>query len=285
MNLGKVLKTTGKSVLGFANKNSHIISGCAAIAGVAVTAILAYKSYPKVNRIIEEQKEKMEELDEVVNIPEEELKRCRREITVDTCKSLAPALAPAVMSGIATCSLMGFSIISGNKKIAAATSLAALYETANREILNKTKELVGEEKAEEIKKAADQEVTEKRFADIPDIDLENLEFRTYGGSDWYFDACTGRIFQCDDGTIINLATKLERDLNSGRERYIEYGGDFYYELGVKGGIFNIPYAWMEGQRIEPNLNNTMKIGKKSVTILDWIDRPYDMETVRKALKG
>lgn len=281
----ELMKDVGVSALKFGSKNSHIIMGVLAVGGLVGSVVLSYKMRPKVDEIMEEQRTKMEDLEHTEDMTEEEKETERKAITRETVKRLIRVGLPMGLCTILTGVSMIGSIVSSNNKIKSSTNLAIASDIASKAIYEKSKEIVGEEKTEEIKKAVDQEVAEKRFADIPDVDIENLEFRTYGGSDWYFDACTGRIFQCDDDTIINAATKLERDLNSGRERYIEYGGDFYYEIGVKGGIFNIPYAWMEGQRIEPNLNNTVKIGKKSVTILDWIDRPYDMDTVKKALRG
>lgn len=275
MNLGKVLKSTGKSIFKFADKNSHIISGCAAIAGVAVTAVLAYKSYPKVNHIIEDQKEKMDELNEVVNFPEEELKRCRREITVETCKSLAPVLAPAIVSGIATCSLMGFSIISGNKKIAAATSLAALYETANREILNKTKELVGEEKAEEIRQDVLKEEVKNKFCDISEEEMEQIIMQADGGDTWFYDPNIGRPFKSDVETIQRACMSLTKRLISGQEPYIDYN-DFQSAIGLPQTMFGSLVAWggtSPAREIEPNLNNTIRIGEKAMIILDWYTRP------------
>ena len=278
----ELMKDVGVSALKCGSKNSHIIMGALAVGGLVGSVVLSYKMRPKVDEIMEEQHTKMEELEYTEDMTEEERKAEEKAITRETVKRLVRAGLPCALCTALTGASMVGSIISSNNKIKSSTNLAIASDIASKAIYEKTKEIVGEEKAEEIKKAADQEILERRFADIPDTDIASFEFRTYGGSDWYYDACTARLFQCDDDTIIKAADNLERKLNKGQEEYAEYD-EFFDEIGYKGGLLKTQYAFKVGQTIEPILYNTIKIGKKSVTVVDWAERPYDLWTVKRSL--
>lgn len=294
MNLKLMVKSAGKSIIRFGSEKSNVISGVAAIGGVVLTAVLAYKARPKADRIIFDQKEKLDELEEVVNIPEEEMKRCKREITVETVKRLVPVLGPAVMSGVATCGLMGFSIISGEKKIASMTALAAISETAYKELYDKTKEIVGEEKAEEIRVKALEEAAKKTNPEIAkeeeDNDVKEIDdfiLQAAGGNQLFYDPSTGRVFKSDVDTITRACDTLTRRIKNGMEPYFTYN-EFYREILLPSIFFGEEFGWgnlTSQDEISPNLNNTIKIGKRSALVLDWYYRPTTMfRTERKDFK-
>ena len=279
----ELMKDVGTSALKFGSKNSHIIMGVLAVGGLVGSVILSYKMRPKVDEIMEEQKTKMEDLEYEEDLTEEEKKTEQRAITRETVKRLAPVVAPTVICTILTGAAMASSVIFSENKIRQSTSLAIASDIAYRELYEKTKEIVGEEKAEEIKQAVAQDDINRQIGGLDEGELKKLEFTTYGGNDWFYDVCTRTLFQCDEDTIVNGCVRLERDITSGREQYVTYD-EFYDEIGVRAARFSIPKGWMEGMRIEPNMSNSVKIGKKSVTLLDWKEMPIDLETIKRALR-
>ena len=57
--------------------------------------------------------------------------------------------------------------------------------------------------------------------------------------------------------------------------YIDYN-DFQSAIGLPQTMFGSLVAWggtSPTREIEPNLNNTIRIGEKAMIILDWYTRP------------
>ena len=292
------LKAAWKKVAEFGSKNSHVISGVVAGVGVVVTAVCAYKARPKMDRILEDKDEKLEELEETVVLAEEQYKKVRREIYVETFKEAAPVMAPTVVSGLVTIGAIIFSVKSGSKKIADATALASSLELANHELLSKAREVVGEEKVEEIQEKVAEDRFKKQFGDdLSDEQVEEIyqaAIQARGGNQLYYDPQFGNTFKSDDDTIMDVADDIVRDLrrSGDMEDYKDYN-DFYAYMSMPQTMSGTDYAicYYEDIRredsivqLKPRLTNTFKLGKRSVVVLHWETQPLLVKSLEEMHK-
>ena len=277
MNFGNLLSSTRKSIVDFSIKNGHIITGVGACVGVVVTAVLAYKTRPKIDAIMEEQKEKMDEVNELrdnPDVPEEEIKKAEKEVTMETIKRVVPAVAPVVFAGIATIGINTWSIVIGEKKITNLTAAAAISEAAYKELYDKTKDIVGEEKAQEIQQEIAQDRVTKLFGDDGEL-VESIALQGIGGDQLFYDYMTGRIFKSDVHAIIRACETLNHKITSGKEAYLEYN-EFFIEMDLNPVGAGDGYGWGGCSLVnilEPNLNNTVRVGDRALIVLDWYTRP------------
>ena len=139
----------------FVDKNAPTILVGFAVGGVVVTAYSAFKAGPKVNRIVKAHKEEMNKVERILD--EEEYKKEKRGVILETAKELAPVIIPPIIFGGLTIT----SIIVSHKLVTgrAAKSIAALsaaYEASRLSLrdLERSIEDVVPKKAEEIKEKA-----------------------------------------------------------------------------------------------------------------------------------
>ena len=282
----KSIKALGKGLYEFGCKNSHIIAGVVGIGGVFLTGYLAFQARPKFDRVMKEQQEKMDELHETVELDDETKKKVEREITKETVKRLVPVLAPPVIAAVATSGSIGFSVKSGVKKITHATSRAIASELACQELYDKTREIVGDEKAQEIQKEIAQDQIDKQYGkDISDEKAQELydkAFQAKGGNQLFYDPQFGRLFKSDDDTVFEVANELMGKFrrNYPSTEYIDYN-EFYRDMELSEIVAGVDYAlaWNDSFYendligLTPKLGSTIKIGKFPVTVLHWADRP------------
>lgn len=301
---GSLLKTGITKVCEFGSKHSHIISAGVGIVSIMATGYFAYKARPKMDVILDEAREKMDALNRKANdISEEEYKKEKRAIVVDTGKKAIPVLAPAVISGVTGSAANCFSAVQNAKnikKIAEISTFASMNELAYSELYNKTKDIVGEEKAAEIQKEVDQSLLDKKYGnDISDEKADELfevAIQANGGNQLYYDPMFGRLFKSDDDTLTRATDNLMCDLTRRKDysRYISYN-QFWSEIGLPRINTGEDYAvaWYdqaytqyaftdecEITGLELNLNNTVKIGKRSVTVLHWMDAPVPVAELK-----
>lgn len=255
------------------SKHSQTITGALAVGGMILTAVMAYRMRPKVDAIISEQKKRIDALDEM-DTPEEEKAAVRKEITKETIMKLAPVAGPTIASATATAGLMVGSVVISNGKINKLASAVSMSEVMYKELFDKTKEVVGEEKANEIQtKLAEDKIKEVIKSEE---DLEALGIiQARGGNQLFYDLMTGRVFRSDVDTIYEACNYLNRKICSGKEPYITYN-EFYSELDMSQVGFGDDRGWGGHSLtnvLEPNMNNATVIGKTSVIILDWYTKP------------
>lgn len=304
--VGSVMKSAGSSIKEFSSKHSYVIAGCVGMASVVATGVFAYMARPKMDIILAEAKAKMDALNAISDISEEEYKKTRRKIVLDALKKATPVMAPTVIAAISGWSAIGYSIASGTKKIADATTIAAnatslanAKEMAYNELYDKTKEIVGEEKAQEIQKEIDQNQVNRQYGnDISEEAVDELfeiALQARGGNQVYYDPMFGRQFKSDDDTLESASHELFNRLKRKQdpEAYITYN-EFYNEIDLPGVTAGDDYAiaWYDsnyttyaydGNSItgaELNLGNTVKIGKRAVTVLHWMDKPIPVEYLK-----
>lgn len=294
MGLGNVFKTIGEGVTKLANsKHSQTVTGLIAIGGLIGTAVLAYRMRPKMDEVIAEQREKVKAIDEDETLSPEEAKAARKVVTVETVKKVAKVAGPTVSCAAATAGFIGGTVAISNFKIGNLTSLLGMSEIAYQELFDKTKELVGEEKMNEIQGeiAKDNIISRasdgkrQKYADLTDEEIDSLlevmdVVQAEGGDQMFFDKLTKRIFKSDCSTIRRACNNLSsRCRNTGGEPYVTYR-DFYYELGLKNEppIYEL-IGWggysLRDTEITPNLCNPIILGERSFIVLDWITHPTD----------
>lgn len=297
--VGSLMKSGFDSLKKFAKKNSHIITGCIGVASVIGTGVFAYTARPKVDRILYEAKEQIELLNEEADkcqMTEEEYKKRLRHINFVTARKIVSALGPAVIAGTTASGVVIFTtdqVIKTGKKLADARALQATTELMYSELYDKTKDALGEEEAKKIQHEVDQELINKQFGkDISDETVEEIfevALQARGGNQLYYDPQFGMLFKSDDDTLNRATDELIGDLRRRKdpEQYISYNkwlsqidlpgvgaGEDYAVAWYDQAYLQFSYtSELDITGLELNLNNTVKIGKRAVTVLHWRDKP------------
>lgn len=205
-------KEFGKKIFEKASEHSQTVMGIGAVVGLVGVVILTYKKSPEIHKIISEQRAKIDELEEraeAENLPVEQVKQERKEITKETAKRLAPEVAPIGLLTAATGGLMVGSVITSEMKISHVRDLLTMSEVYNKEILEKAKEVVGEEKVQEIKEGIAQDHANEAMKNDPNFESHILQAKG-GGKTLYWDDYMGRPFYCDDVTLEKAVNKINK---------------------------------------------------------------------------
>lgn len=214
----------------FADEHQREIMLGGAIAGTVITAVLSWKAGIKADKILAEQKEKMDTIvidmgkDEPKEISEEEEKQRRKEITIETIKKMAPVVAPPILAGASTIIAVVAGYKSASTQIATLSALYSMSEKALSDQLEKTKEIVGPKKAQEIKDS----VAADKVKNNP-IENSDKVFRTGNGETPCYDPKTDRYFYSSPESIKAAANRI--NLRMMEEYYISLN-EFYDELGL-----------------------------------------------------
>lgn len=178
------------------------------IAGMILTTITAVKVTPKALRAIEEKKQAEQK---------EELKPT--EVVKAAWKYYIPS---AVTGTLAIACVIGASSVSHRRNAALATAYT-LSETALKEFQDKTGEVVGEKKEQEIRNA----VAQGQVSRVP-LDEKKI-INTGRGEELFFDPLSGRYFRSSSAFI----EKCENALNKRMRDEIRISlNEFYDELGL-----------------------------------------------------
>lgn len=270
---GNFMKALGD----FAEKNGRIVGGVAIVAGIFVTAAMAYKVRPKVDKILEEKKEKVKAIDEDEELEDEEKAKERKEATKETVKEIAKVAAPTIIAGVATAGITIATVASGEKTIHKYMNLALAGDIAYKELYDKTRALVGDEKADEIRKEIE-EGHLKEGGDLfgPGSELDEAVIYDCGGPHLFYDQLSGRLFRCSETKIREAILRCNEKLGSGEEPYIT-PNDFYEEVGLPQVGLGDARRWDKktmADKLEPNMSNAIRWGEGSATVLDWYTRPF-----------
>ena len=156
MNIFKMaVKGAKKGAKAFVEKSPVLLAG-AAIAGVASVAVVAAKAGPRIKDIKDRRKKEMDEIEtkeEKKEISNEEAKKLRKEANIKYGKEFAIELIPIILTaGLTIACIIGLNSVH-LKKQAALAAVASMADTQSEEFLKKAREIIGEEKVEEIKDA------------------------------------------------------------------------------------------------------------------------------------
>lgn len=242
-------KITFGEILQIADKNSPAILTGLVCAGVVGTTLLAWFNGHKAKEIIEDYKIDCDNLyDELVedapfhnlehvNVNDvhseaeskqkeiqDKYQERRRELTTKMALGVAMnALPVVVMGGCTIACAIGANTVS-TKRIAALTAAYSISEKALTEYTGKVQEMLGDNKAAEVKSAISED---KVKANPPKVE-ENI-IRTGHGTQLWFDDYTGRYFYSDPEYIRKVVNDINEQL---RDDYYVSLNDFYERLGL-----------------------------------------------------
>lgn len=199
-----------RNLVDILDKNKTKIALTAAIVGVPTTGYLSFTAGLKASDILREKREDLEMTD-----PDD--KDTKRQVIMETVKEMAPIVTPPVISAIVT----EVAIISGHKfALAAQAGLSAackMAEDALDDYKKQTREVVGDEKADEI----DRSVAEKRFTDCMNAPDGGYIIETGFGDQLFQDFTTGLIYRSSINAHDKNINILNRELLDGR--YVTFG--------------------------------------------------------------
>lgn len=219
----KIIWNTSKH---FLKENSPTILTGLGVAGVVTTAIMAANATPKALAALD--KAYVEKNTES-GIEDENM----QDLTVlETLRVAAPYYAPSAIMGIAT---IGCIIGANSVNLRRNATLASLYSVSERtlkEYQAKTKEIVGEKKAQKIEDAAMQSIVNQHNG--------TEVIKTINGDTPFFDPLSGRYFT----SSIEFVRKAQNDIKE-----MIFGdmaiplNEFYYALGIPGITLGEDCGW------------------------------------------
>lgn len=209
----------------FADEHQREIMLGGAIAGTVITAVLSWKAGIKADKILAEQREKMDKIEnDNVDKDDEELKIAKKDLTIETIKKMAPIVTPPVLAGASTIIAVVAGYKSASTQIATLSALYSMSEKALSDQLEKTKEIVGPKKAQEIK----DEIAADKVKNNP-IETSDKVFRTGNGETPCYDPKTDRYFYSSPESIKAAANRINHRM---MEEYYISLNEFYDELGL-----------------------------------------------------
>lgn len=220
----------------FVKENAPTILTTLAIGGVVSTAVLAGKASIKASRLLEaEEEEKNARVAEEYYQDPEKMTPEYSELTVlETLKIAGPCYVPAAIMGAATIGcILGANSLNLRRQ-AALASLYSISEATLKEYKEKTKELMGEKKAQKIEDECVQDMINRHPVDDSNI------FRTRHGDTLFYDTLSGRYFFSD----IEFVRRVENDIKG--QIYAEMCvslNDFYYQLDLNGIVLGEDCGW------------------------------------------
>lgn len=216
--LGKLID----GITSFADTHQReILLGCT-IVGVISTGIAAWKNSPKAHKIVRKHRKAMGLIDKDLengDISEEEAKNYKKEETVLMIKEVTPLVLPPVVLGGATIAAAIGGNSASSKRIAA---LSAAYNLANEQLedlTDKTEEILGVKKAQEIKDAANVEKMNRDYEKTKNSEI----IETGNGNTLFYDKYCGRFFRSSWEAVKSSVNQINRECNDSC-----YGGEVKY---------------------------------------------------------
>lgn len=203
------------------------------LAGMVVSTVLAVKATPKAMKLREETM-----LERDAFNPD----KCEKRRIV---KAVLPAYIPAivVMAASAACIIGGSA--TNYKRNAALAAALHMSEATLTSYQNKIEEIVGEEKAKEVRQAVAKEDIRKNVSGKNDPVMGKGSTRCY-------DRFAGRPFWSDKELLRSAALELNEDLFEEDRVTLN---DFYYKLGLESTDVGSMLAW--------NMANFKNVGRKT----------------------
>ena len=283
-----LLTRTWNNITSFGEKHEQEIYLGLKIAGLVSTAILAWRAGAKADSIIKESKEKIAELEDRTDISEEEKTEKKREETVSTIKKLVPVVLPMAVVGGATvtCDILNYKSV--GKKIAFLTAAYNISEKEIKELQDKTEELFGKKKAEELKDEVAISGMQKAFSDISSDEIVD----TGKGSVLFYLPITGTFFRSSWESVRSAATEVMANWNAGyydSDDEVRYS-EFIYELGLPATIGECEaakaFSFKRDRhtrkaevKLRPSTGSVIFEGtKESGTVVDFFDSPTISES-------
>jgi hypothetical protein len=245
------------------------VLGVISIAGIFVTAGLAYMARPKMDKVLNERKETLDNIQNNEEMSEEQKVEATKEANIKAVKDGAMVMLPVIIAGGLSAGCGAIGIHEANLKITDLSSAALASEMAYEKLYNKTKDIVGEEKAEEIKK----EVANDSLSELqarPDFMSGFLQAR--GGNVPFYDTLTGMPFLSDMGTIMEIANSCNLRITSGGEPYLTVN-EWCAEMDLPEATIRKFVGFDSGTPLQPKILSQTDINGVPVNVLGWGHEP------------
>ena len=256
------IKNFFKPVVSFVSKHDTAILTTVSIGSTIASIYFTYKNTPKFKQVLEE-------LD-----PDAKL--------ADKVKALAPVAAPTIISAtISIGSTAALNKVMSDRinNLASVCSLHQIANTIHDEYEKKAKEILGEEKAEEIQEAASKEVAKKSFeshALSSNGSVGSNEYcpiETGQGNDLFFLEWTEQWFKADIAFVKDTFTALNYQLMNEMQISVP---ELLTNLKLpsvpafKDQVWNVDYGTIDA-RYYPELTDT----DRAYTIIHFNNEPVN----------
>lgn len=230
----------------FLERQSPVILTALAIGGVVVTTVMTVRATKDAIKDLEK------EVDEY---------NCWQNFDKKQIISITwPRYIPVVISGTLTIScIFGAQYINAKR----AAALATLYSVTENKLLTyqeKTKELLGERKADQIQNAVSEEEIKKNPLGRNEVIV------TGRGNSLIYDAYSGRYFESDIEKIRQAANNLNQDLFS--TMWISLN-DFYQDLGLSPIKVGDDLGWNPDHMIDVIFDSQIAEDGRPCLVLDY----------------
>lgn len=242
-----------------------ILAGIAA-AGVVTTAIFAVKAAKKAEKKIDEALEEKKEQVREEN-KEREFGPDPDSVTLtkkEIVKAALPSFAPAIIMGALTimCIIGGLNI--SMRRQAALTAAYNISESAIKNYEKALPEVVGEEKAAQVKEkvAQNQVLTAKKDESLVEV--------TGTGNQLCFDTFTGRYFRSTAAHVQKIVNDLNEEIN--RFGYVCLN-DFYSGVGLRSTEVGDMLGWGTEGLIDVGYSSQLTEDNEPVLAISFLRRP------------
>lgn len=214
----KEIKNLINKGLAFEHKNRVEILAGIGVVGVWVTAYKFYKAGPQAAKILEAHQWDMERVH-----PDD--KEAVWAVRKETAKQLVPVLGPPFIFAAVTSACIFGSAKTANHRLGVLSAAYVFKDTRLRELESKTKEVLGDSKAQKVREAIQKDHVEA--AGVPD---ETRIIHTGLGEDLCYDEYTDRYFYCSAKAIEEAVIHLSHRIQS--EMWISLN-EYYQEIKLR----------------------------------------------------
>lgn len=227
--MGKSFGDLWKLFLRFADeKTPEILTGLGVL-GVFQTARMAYKAGPKGKEIMEAKKQDLKDTS-----PDDHA--AKRAVVGEMVKEMTPVVGPPIAMGVATSACILGSHHVSSRRIAAISAAYSITETALKDYQEKTVELLGKKKAQDIREA----ISKDKVAKNPPSQGSSQIIMTSDGDVLCFDSYSGRYFRSNAQKIGSAINRMNHNLRN--EMYISLN-DFWIDLGIPTLPMGDEFGW------------------------------------------
>lgn len=219
-----------KKIFGFVSDKSPEILAIIAIGGVIDTARRAYKCSPKCHEILAAKKKDYADCDKNDNAT-------KRKVVWEGVKEVSKEIAPVVIMGGITIASIIFSHHITKKRILALTAAYNLAEGSLKELNDKMQEVLGVQKARDIK---DKIMADKIKENPAPVEGSSEIMETGEGSTLCFDSWSGRYFKSSANAIERAINRISAEAM--REMYVSLN-EFYDLLHIRNAECGSGVGW------------------------------------------
>lgn len=247
------IKNYFDSFLKFTNRNTPTILTGLGILGLFETGVMAYKAGPKGKEIMDAKRKDLRDVS-----PGD--KAAKHAVMGEIIKEMTPVVGPPIAMGVATgACILGANHVS-SRRIAALSAAYTLTETALKDYKQKTLEMVGEKKAQNIREAI---AKDKVVKNPPKKKDENLVI-VGDGNCLCYDSYSGRYFQSNAQKIDAAINKITYEIQNCMYMSLN---EFWDEIGLSRLPMGDDFGW----NIDDCINGRVPITRTAILTPD--DRP------------